>query len=852
MVNIYKNVYTVSLKNIVTVQHCFVLYYILKTEKAMITPHIHLPPVPPPVNRALRQMRHHSRQISMNEKALHVLEYDKIIGELTARASSEPGRALCASLRPYDDLPLISRMQDETEAAVSRILKKGNLSFGNNRDVGASLKRLEIGSSLGIHELLQIAKLLENAALVRAYARRDREDEPEDILTPVFSALEPLTREVAEIRRVILSEEEISDNASPALRQIRRGIHQAAERVRSELTRIVSSSSNYLQDSIITMRDGRYCIPVKSEFRTQVSGIMHDQSKTGSTVYIEPSSVVRLNNEIRDLQGKEAQEIEKILAELSEMLAEKTGFIRINFETMRELDFIFARAKLALEQNAVKPLIGTDGIIDIRRARHPLLPKNTAVPIDIRLGEDYDLLVITGPNTGGKTVSLKTTGLLTLMGLSGLHIPAGDRSRISVFSEVYADIGDEQSIEQSLSTFSSHMTNVAEFLRAADEHSLVLFDELGAGTDPTEGAALAVAILDDLRARGIRTMATTHYSEIKIYALRTPRVQNASCEFNVETLSPTYRLLIGVPGKSNAFAISQKLGLSEDILNKAHEYLNSEDESFEDVISGLQSERTQLEKEKEEAQRERLEAERLRKKLEDKEASLSKKRQALLSETSEEAKRILQEAKDYADRTISWYAKHGGSSKEMEKERDALRKKINAVSGNMQTLSDAEPERKALSPGDLKIGDSVKVVSMGLKGTVNTLPDAKGYLFVTMGVMRTKVRLADLILLDEPEITSGTLTKTTSGKVRISKSFTVSPEINLLGKTVDEAVAELDKYLDDAALAHLTQVRIVHGKGTGALRAGVHKYLKKNRHVKSFRLGEFGEGDSGVTIAKLQ
>ena len=789
----------------------------------------------------------------MNEKALHTLEFDKIITHLATLASSAPGRDRCLALRPSDSLPEISRLQDETEAALSRLLKKGSISFGSTYDVRPSLKRLEIGSSLNSRELLQIAKLLENTALVRAYARRERDAEEDDILVPLFSALEPLTQETAEIRRAIISEEEISDDASPALRQIRRSIRLSGEKVRTELTRLISGSAQeYLQDQLITMRDGRYCIPVKNEYRTQVAGIIHDQSKTGSTVYIEPASVVRLNNEIRELQIKETQEIEVILANLSQMLAEKTGFIHTDYDAMAELDFIFARARLALEQNATKPVVGDDGILDLRKARHPLIPKQKVVPIDIRLGENFDLLVVTGPNTGGKTVSLKTTGLLTLMGLSGLHIPAADRSRLCLFSEVYADIGDEQSIEQSLSTFSSHMTNVVEFLRLADERSLVLFDELGAGTDPTEGAALAIAILSSLHRLGIRTMATTHYSEIKIYALKTPGVENACCEFNVDTLSPTYRLLIGVPGKSNAFAISRKLGLSEDLIDEARSLLSSEDESFEDVISGLEKERAELEEEKLAAAQARMEIEKLEKELKEKEARLTSRKRDILSDSSEEARKILQEAKDYADKTISWYAKHGGNTREMEQQRTALRGRMDELSKNIRGVAQGDGEKGTLTVKDLAIGDAVKVISLGLKGTVSTLPDSKGFLFVTLGIMRTKVRIDDLIKLDEEEITAPNLKRTGSGKISMSKSLSVSHEINLLGKTVDEACQELDKYLDDAALAHLETVRIVHGKGTGALRAGVQKYLKRNRHVKSFRLGEFGEGDAGVTIATLK
>lgn len=789
----------------------------------------------------------------MNEKVLHTLEYDKIIGSLVSYAGSFPGKELCAALKPSASLPEVIRLQDETEAALGRLLKKGTISFGSVTDIRASLKRLEIGSTLGIHEILEMAKLLENTSLVKAYARRERDDEQPDLLDPMFRALEPLTNVSAEIRRAIISEEEISDNASPGLRQVRRSIRLASERIRTELTRIVSSEAkNYLQDSLITTRDGRYCIPVRNEYRGQVAGIVHDQSKTGSTVYIEPASVVRLNNEIRELQIQEQKEIEIILSNLSALLGENSGFIRSNYELMRDLDFIFARAHLALEMDAMRPQIADDGIIDIRRARHPLIPKKKAVPIDIRLGEDFDLLVITGPNTGGKTVSLKTSGLLVLMGLSGLHIPAGAGSRICMFEEVYADIGDEQSIEQSLSTFSSHMTNVVKFLKLADEKSLVLFDELGAGTDPTEGAALAIAILDHLHRRGIRTIATTHYSELKIYALRTPLVENASCEFSVETLSPTYRLLIGIPGKSNAFAISGKLGLTEDLIEEAKAYISREDESFEDVISGLEEERKKLEADEAEVENKLRELEKREAALAKKEREFTEKKQHALSESSEEARRILQEAKDYADKTISWYSKHGGNSREMEKRRTELRGRMDQLESNIRTVSSNEQQKSSLKAGDLKIGDAVRVMSLGLNGTVSTLPDAKGWLFVTLGIMRTKVRLDDLILLDEVEIRSDKLNRTSSGKVRISKSLSVSPEINLLGKTVDEACAELDKYLDDAALAHLEQVRIVHGKGTGALRNGVHKYLKKNRHVASFRLGEFGEGDAGVTIAKLK
>ena len=791
----------------------------------------------------------------MNEKALHTLEYDKIVSLLEARATSAPGKALCRELAPLTDLFEINTMQEETACAVGRIFAKGSVSFGNTYDVSASMLRLELGSALGIHELLVVAKLLENAGLVRAYGRKEREDAPDDILTPSFNALEPLPQATAEIRRCILSEEEISDNASSKLRQIRKNIKSAGERIHTELNKIISThAKDYLQDSLVTTRDGRYCIPVKSEYKNSVAGIVHDMSSSGSTLFIEPASVVRLNNEIRELEIEEQKEIEVILANLSEMLSAYVGLIRNDYALMRRLDFIFARASLAISMNASQPLINSEGIIDLRKARHPLIDKKKVVATDIRLGETFDLLIITGPNTGGKTVTLKTTGLLVLMGLSGLHIPAADRSRIALFREVYADIGDEQSIEQSLSTFSSHMTNIVDFLDKADTDSLVLFDELGAGTDPTEGAALAVAILDSLHAKGVRTLATTHYSEIKVYALKTPGVENASCEFDVATLSPTYRLLIGVPGKSNAFAISRKLGLSENIIDDAKSLLTDQQETFEDVISDLEMKRRSLEKEKEDAERATREIEKLKKDLEYQKSHLEEQKKKLIAQSQVEARKILQDAKDYADKSISYFAKHGGiaSGKELEKERQNLRSQIKDLDGKIGDIGKDPSRTGSLTAKDLKVGDAVRVISLNLKGTVSTLPDAKGYLFVTLGIMRTKVKLSDLEKIDEAEIIAPGVKKSSTGKLRIEKSKAATTEINLLGMTVDEACMELDKFIDNAALAHLPSVRIVHGKGTGALRKGVQQYLKRNKHVKSFRLGEYGEGDAGVTIAEIR
>ena len=792
----------------------------------------------------------------MNEKALKTLEYDKIIEQLTSRASSLLGKRKCENLQPSASLGEIEHLQRQTQNALTRLFQKGTISFGGARDVRGSLKRLEIGSSLGIQELLSICSVLENSSRVKAYGRRENSDIPRDSLDDLFDALEPLGTLSAEIRRCILSEDEISDDASPALRQIRRSIKNTGERIHNQLAGMVNGSArSYLQDAVITMRNGRYCIPVKAEYKNQVPGMIHDQSSTGSTLFIEPMAVVKLNNDIRDLELKEQAEIEAILASLSELAAQNRESIQYDLETLTELDFIFARASLAMDQKATRPLFNTDGYINIRKGRHPLIDKDRVVPIDIHLGKEFHLLIVTGPNTGGKTVSLKTVGLLTLMGQSGLHIPALDRSELSIFTEVYADIGDEQSIEQSLSTFSSHMTNVVSFIEKADRNSLVLFDELGAGTDPTEGAALAIAILNYLQKQGIRTMATTHYSELKVYALSTAGVENASCEFDVETLRPTYRLLIGVPGKSNAFAISGKLGLPDFIIDEARKQISQEAESFEDVISQLEESRVTLEREQEEISRYKEEIARLKKDLEARQEKLDSRKEKILQDANEQAHAILREAKEYADKTMKDFHRFGKeniSVKEMEQERQRLREKMNKVEKKMTIKKKAAPA-KTLKPSDLHLGDGVKVLSMNLKGTVSTLPDSRGYLFVQMGIMRSKVHISDLaILQDDPVITAPNLQRTQTGKIKMSKSASVGVEINLLGKTVDEAVAELDKYLDDAYLAHLPSVRIVHGKGTGALRKGVHQYLRRQKHVKSFRLGEFGEGDAGVTIVEFK
>lgn len=791
----------------------------------------------------------------MNKKTLAKLEYNKIIEQLIEHASSFSGKELCRRLKPMTDISAIRNAQDETAAAFTRIVKKGRPSFSGCNPVNDSIRRLEIGGVLGSGELLRICKLLETAGRARAYGRHDNADEMEDCLDGYFEQLNPVTILVNEIRHCVIDEDEISDDASPGLKHVRRAMNQINDKVHATLSNMVNGSlRTYLQDPIITMRGDRYCIPVKAEYRSQVSGMIHDQSATGSTLFIEPMAVVKLNNDLKELYGQEQEEIQKVLARLSADAAEYTTEIHTCYTILRQLDFIFAKGALALDMNASQPIFNTEGRIHIREGRHPLLDKKNVVPITLTLGDTFDLLIVTGPNTGGKTVSLKTVGLFTLMGQAGLHIPALDRSELAVFHDVYADIGDEQSIEQSLSTFSSHMTNIVSFLKQVDEHSLVLFDELGAGTDPTEGAALATSILNHLHSRGIRTMATTHYSELKVYALSTPGVENASCEFDVETLRPTYRLLIGIPGKSNAFAIASRLGIPDYIIEDAKTHLTEQDESFEDILTNLETSRKTLDKERETIAAYKREIERLKMETSQKQEKLEAQRDRILREANEKAHAILEDAKETADETMRNFHKFGKaniSAAEMEKERERLRKKMAKTRSGM-TPEPAKP-KKQYKPSDFKLGESVKVLSMNLTGSVVSLPDAKGNLDVQMGILRSKVNISDLEIIDEkPNYLQKTAKRTGKGKIKMNKSLTVATEINLLGKTVDEAVAELDKYLDDASLAHLSSVRIVHGKGTGALRQGIHKYLKRQKHVKSFRLGAFGEGDAGVTIAELR
>lgn len=791
----------------------------------------------------------------MNEKALRILEYNKIIEKLTDFATSPMGKEMCKNLLPSTDLGEICQGQMETSDALSRIYAKGSLSFSGLRNIRDSLLRLKVGSSLSVTEFMHIASLLETALRAKSYGRRETDDMSTDSLDGLFNTIEPLSPVCREIRRCILSEEEIADNASPGLKHVRRSIKLTNERIHSQLNTMVNSSSvsSMLQDNLITMRGGRYCLPVKAEYRSQIQGMIHDQSSSGSTLFIEPMVVVKLNNDLRELAAKEKEEIEKILGELSNQCAEYQEELSTNITVMTHLDFVFAKANLSRSYSGTEPLFNEKGYINIKKGRHPLLDKKKVVPIDISIGKDYRLLLVTGPNTGGKTVSLKTVGLLTLMGQAGLHIPAFDHSELSVYEDVFADIGDDQSIEQSLSTFSSHMTNIVSIIDKSNYRSLVLLDELCAGTDPTEGAALAMAILKNFLRRDVTTMATTHYSELKVFALSTEGACNASCEFNVETLSPTYRLLIGIPGKSNAFAISSKLGLPDYMIDEAKKFIDVNDQSFEDLIADLETSRSTIEKERLEIEQYKSQVAGLKQKLETKQDNLSKQKERILREANEQARKILQDAKDYADQTIrdmnKLAAGKTGNMKELEKKRSAVRDKLSKTDDRLAIKKD---QAKKNRPEDFHPGDSVRVLSMNIKGTITGKPNSKGQIAVQMGILKSMVSLTDLELLDEEVIKAPTLKKTGAGKIKMSKSASISTSLNIIGKTVDEAMPELDKYLDDAYLAHLNQVTIIHGRGTGKLRTAVHNKLKKCRYVKSYRLGAFGEGETGVTIVDFK
>lgn len=789
----------------------------------------------------------------MNNKALKTLEYNKITDRLASHASSEPGIKLCRELQPMMDMDEINSALKQTSDAVSRIFRHGSISFAGLKDIRPLTKALEVGSALGMSELLDICSLLKVAAGARRYGVS--EDEAADSLSGMFNAVYDIADVRREIERCILSEDEIADDASAELKNIRRQMRICTERIRTELNSMLNGSDRtYLQEAVITTRGGRYCIPVKAEYKSQVPGMVHDQSKAGSTFFIEPMSVVRLNNEIREYEVKESEEIAKILASLSAMAGNYTAELDADYDILSQLDFIFAKAKLSFEYKGSEPIMNTRGYINIRKGRHPLIDSHKVVPIDVSIGDEYSELIITGPNTGGKTVTLKTIGLFSLLGQSGLHIPAADNSELTVFNDIFADIGDEQSIEQSLSTFSSHMKNIIEILAKADSNSLVLFDELCAGTDPTEGAALAISILTSLHKLRVTTVATTHYSELKIFALSTEGVQNACCEFDVATLAPTYRLLIGIPGKSNAFAISGKLGLPQYIIDDAKKSLASEDVAFEDVISDLEKSRVTIEREKLELEEYKKEVEDLKNQLKVKNERLDERSDNILQKAREEASAILREAKETADDAIRKLNKAnaaGMSVTELEKQRQRIKDNINKVDKGRVIKSQAPARQHKAS--DFHIGDRVHVASLNLDGTVHTLPNQKGELNVTIGIMNYNVNMSDLTIIEEASEMRKLKQKSSGiGKLKMSKTASISPEINLIGMTSDEAIMTLDKYLDDAFLSHISPVRIVHGKGSGVLRNAVHNYLKRQKHVKSFRLGSFGEGDYGVTIVEFK
>lgn len=790
----------------------------------------------------------------MNKKVLKTLEYNKIIDRLSDCACSELGKEKCRKLEPISDLNKIKNLQKETADALSLVWQKGSVSFSGLHDISASLKRLEIGSALGAGELLKISSLLKIALRVKTFARKEDADGEPNSLDQLFDSIEPLSNLNSEITGCILSEDEIADDASANLKNIRRQIKITNDRIHSQLNSIINSQSGrtYLQDALITMRDGRYCVPVKQEYRSAVPGMIHDQSSTGSTLFIEPMAVVNLNNTLRELASKEADEIQVILANLSILCAEHLYELKTDMDTLAELDFIFARAILAKNMKASEPIFSNNKHINIKQGRHPLLDPHKVVPIDIHLGKDFTLLIVTGPNTGGKTVSLKTVGLLTLMGQSGLHIPAFEGSMLAVFNEVFADIGDEQSIEQSLSTFSAHMVNTVNILNEADENSLVLFDELGAGTDPVEGAALGISILSFLKNIGTRTMATTHYSELKLFALSTDGVENACCEFNVETLRPTYKLLIGIPGKSNAFAISSKLGLPDYIIDDAKKRIDSENEKFEDVIAKLEESKLTIEKDREEIAAYKSQIKSLKRDYELKNKRLDEQREKIITKAREEAVDILKDAKELADesiRTINQGSK-SHNTKAMEKSRSKLGSKLKENQSGLSMKASAA--KKKHKPSEFKIGTGVKVLSLNLKGTISTLPNANGDVNVQMGILNSKVNISDLEILDEPDVKAPGLVRSNTGKIKMDKAKNVKMELNLIGKTVDEAIFELDKYLDDAYIAHLPQVYIIHGKGTGALRSAIQNHLKNLSYVKSYRNGEHGEGGAGATVVTFK
>ena len=782
----------------------------------------------------------------MNQKVLKTIEYTKIIAMLKEEADSSLGKEIAEALLPSSEPEEVRKSLLETEDAENRIRLKGSLSFRGMTDIRLYFPRIRLGAALSIAELLHVEKILEFAEKARDFA-----GETEDSLSVYFQALSPLEEVRREFQRAIESEERLSDDASKELSEIRRKEKGIEGKISDELNRTLNDKRSMLQEGVITLRNGRHVFPVKAEYKNAFHGIVHDESSTGATLFMEPLSIVQLENSLTELLSLEKREVEKILLALSLRLQPEISALQENVECIAHLDFVFAKAKLGKKMEGIRPTVLEEKKVSLLDARHPLIPRDKVVPISIHIGEGFRLLVITGPNTGGKTVCLKTLGLLQLMGQAGLLIPAFQGSSITVFREIFADIGDEQSIEQSLSTFSSHMTNTVKILAEADADSLCLFDELGAGTDPTEGAALALGILHDLFQKRVTTVATTHYAEIKLYALSEEGVENAACEFDVESLRPTYRLLIGVPGKSNAFAIAKKLGLSDAIIEDARGRIGEEDLHFEDLIADLEDTRRLAEREKLEIEQYKEEVERLKARARESTKGIEKGKDKILNRAREEAVRILAEAKETADEIIKEIKKkeNGGSgSLEAEQLRTKLRKKLEENQSALGAQTVKGPSQ-TISLKNLALGDKVRLLNMhGVVGTVTELPDKSGMFTVSAGILRTKVSAKEVEFIQHKEKEAPTRNQGKTAGLGRAKAMGISPEINLIGKMTADALPELNKYLDDAFLAKLPQVRIVHGRGTGALRKMVHECAKKNKHIESFRLGEYGEGSDGVTI----
>lgn len=786
----------------------------------------------------------------MNSKTLRVLEFNKIIDKLRQYASSDLGKAIVDKLEPSTDINEIKLNQRETSEAVSMILKKGSLGLGGLRNVGEYIKRVNISGVLNIEELLHIGDFLRVSRRAKDYAKSESKNDSFPVLEPQFNSIETVADLEREIERCIPSPTEVADDASRALREIRRNIKIANDRIKEQLNSIIHSNTykNMLQEAVITIRNERYCVPIKQEYKNAFAGLIHDQSATGATVFIEPISIVQLNNKIKELHNKEKIEVERILALLSAKVAENGDVILANADILAHIDFVFAKAELSIKMNGTEPKFNTKGYVNIKKARHPLLDSATVVPTNIYIGGKFNTLLITGPNTGGKTVSLKTLGLFTLMGQAGLHISAFDNSELAVFDDVFADIGDEQSIEQSLSTFSGHMTNIVSILNSVTPNSLVLIDELGAGTDPTEGAALAISIIKYLHAFGARTAVTTHYSELKVFALTTDGIENASCEFDVETLRPTYRLLIGVPGKSNAFAISQRLGLPEHIINEAKEVLSHEDIRFEDIITDLEISRKSLVIEQEKAEEYRKEAQRLRSEAQKQRNKLDEQREKIIRQANEKARAIISDAKDEADAIIKEMRKlqkEGINAKTLEEQRSKLKEKMSKAESKLVD------KKNYKVPDKLVKGDRVKIHSLNQSGIVSVPPNKNGDVVIKAGIMTVTVNIKDLSLdTNEEQLTYQP--KKYANNISRRKRSNVSAEVDLRGMMALEALDKLDKYLDDVYLAGLSPVTIIHGKGTGALRKAVHEYLRTNPRVKSYRLGQYGEGEAGVTVVEMK